>query len=459
MNHLKTIMAGFLSVFFLGAGLCQAGSEQIGGDSKALQDHSLGKEAPLSDNASVKGGLTLKQALSMTKEYNSELAGSAAEVEAKTAKIIQADLLPNPEISAEIENFGGQDNLRGFDNAETTLSLSQRLELGGKRGKRQTVAQLDKGLAQWDLKSKQSEVLSLAAQSYMQVLAEQEQLVQAESLERLAGQMHSAVASRVASGKAPPPEEIRARVELANVRMATTKIREKLNLSRQHLSSFWGESAPHFIKAIGNIKTIPDLPDEKVIESRIIENPDVARWSTEINQRRATLDLTKSQAIPDVTVSFGIRNYRENGNNAMTAGFSIPVPLFDRNQGEIGEAQANVEKAKHQQQAASIEARKALASAWKDLIAARTEALTLRDDVIPGTVAAYDAVSSGYREGKFDFLSMLEAQRSLFEAQGQSLQAFLSMHQARIEVARLLGMALDDILAPSPTTAKGEITL
>ena len=392
------------------------------------------------------GRLTLAEALNLVLKNNSSLAAFAEEIHAKDAAAQQAGLLPNPNLAVELENFAGEDELEGFDSAETTIALSQLVELGGKRSKRRQVATLEKDLAGWDYQTKNFDVLASTAKTFIQVLAAQQRQTLTEELVRLSEQTFAAVAARVEAGKVPPLEQTRAQVELASARTVAYKARRELQANRGRLAAFWGVLQPEFSQAVGDLTTINPVPNEEDFYSLLKNNPDLARWDTEIDQSEATVNLASAKAIPDLTFSFGVRNFQESGSNALVAGFELPLPLFDRNQGGVREARATLEKARHERRAAEIEARADLAEAYQSLSASYAEAITLRDEILPSAQSAFEASDFAYREGKFGFLQMIDAQRTLFVFKGQYLQALATYHQSRIEVERLTGSPLMGLL-------------
>ncbi|BCR03687.1 cytochrome c [Desulfuromonas versatilis] len=390
--------------------------------------------------------LTLTRALALASEHNPTLAAFGEELRAKDATALQAGLLPNPELAIEVENFAGEDELEGLDGAETTIALAQLVELGGKRSKRRQVAGYDKDLAGWDYQARKLDLLAGTAKAFIQLLAAQQSLAQAGELARLSEQVFEAVAARVEAGKVPPVEQTRAQVELAAARTAAFRAGRDLEAARRRLAAFWGEERPAFARALGDLTAIAPLPAEEQFAAQLANNPDLARWGSELEQREASLALARSAAIPDLTLSLGVRNSQESDSNALVAGIELPLPLFDRNQGGIREARAILEKARAERRAAASEARAGLAEAWQNLAAAHAEASALRDEILPGAQSAFESTEFAYREGKFDFLQMLDAQRTLFEVRSQYLQALTSYHLARTEAKRLIGAPLHDLL-------------
>ncbi|QBQ55661.1 TolC family protein [Nitrosococcus wardiae] len=388
------------------------------------------------------GELTLEEVAAFALLQNPELAVFSQEVRAREAAVLQAGLLPNPQLSIQGSNLANS-RLKSFDGPSTTVQLSQLILLGGKIAKRVKAAQLTQDLAGWDYEAKRVEVLTQVAQSFITVLSAQERLALAQQLVRLAEQVATTVSKRVQAGKISPVEETKAQVALSSVRIELTRAKRELRVARNQLAAVWGSTTPRFQKAVGQLNELSPLPSLEQLAQLVRQNPDLARWTNELAQRQALIDLEKSKAIPDLTVSFGGTEYADTGDYALVAGISIPLPLFDRNQGGIAEAQRRLTKAEEERRAVEVQVATALSSAYQRLATAHAEATILQTQVLPGAQSAFDAVNQGFRLGKFDFLSVLDAQRTLFDSKSQYLQALTDYHQAVAEVERLIGERLE----------------
>ena len=393
----------------------------------------------------TEGKLTLADALRLALQNNSSLAGFAAEIRARDAAALQSGLLPNPELGVEVENFAGQDDLEGFDGAETTIAFSQLIELGDKRSKRQQVAVLDKDLAGWDYQGKKLDVLASTAKAFIKVLVAQEQVSLNDELVKLAEKTAAAVGERVDAGKVSPMENTRAQVELAAARSEANKVSRELEASRRRLASFWGAEQAGFVEVVGSLAEITPLPAEETIQKLLQANPVLARWQSELDRSEAALALARAEAVPDLNISAGVRNFQQTDNNALLVGFSVPLPLFDRNQGGIGEAGAKLEKARQEQREAQVALLTELSETWQNLSAAYVESSTLRDKILPGAHEAYTSTELGYREGKLDFLQMLDAQRTLFDVMRQYLLALGTYHMTSTDMERIIGASLKSL--------------
>lgn len=151
------------------------------------------------------GVLTLSRALSLVLTRNPELAGYSWEVRAGEARTLQAGFRPNPDIEAEIEDFGGSKERKSLEVAETTVALSQLIELGGKRSKRERVAALQRDLAGWDYEAKRFDVLTEVTKAFVEVLGAQQQVVYTGELVRLAARDASNGLRASGGGQGLPP--------------------------------------------------------------------------------------------------------------------------------------------------------------------------------------------------------------------------------------------------------------
>ncbi|MHB1350269.1 MAG: TolC family protein [Desulfobulbaceae bacterium] len=415
--------------------------ESLAGNSPAL---SISEEEPAPESLAV-AELKLADALGLALKHNPTLAGFAAEIRARDAAALQAGLLPNPELGFEVENFAGQDDLDGFDGAETTIAFSQLIELGDKRSKRQQVAALNKDLAGWDYQGKKLEVLASTAKAFIEVLVAQEQVALNDELVKLAEKTTAAVGEKVDAGKVSPMENTRAQVELAAARSEANKAVRELEASRRRLAAFWGGEQAGFARVVGSLAEITPLPAEETIQNLLKANPVLARWQSELDRSEAALALARAEAVPDLNISAGVRNFQETDNNALLVGFSVPLPLFDRNQGGIGEAGAKLEKARQEEREAKVALLTELSETWQNLSAAYVESSTLRDKILPGAHEAYESTELGYREGKLDFLQMLDAQRTLFDVKRQYLLALGTYHVTSTDMERIIGASLKSL--------------
>ena len=428
----------------------------------SVEPRSLGKEfksfsAPALTNGAVTatnapapiraeepiGVVTLRQALAVALMKNPELAVFSWETRAAEARMLQASLRPNPELGVGSEHFGGSGAVRGVDVAETTIQLSQLIELSSKRHKRTRIASLERDLAAWDYESRRLDVLTHVTESFVDALAAQNRLTVLEELVGLAQEVLDTIAERVKAGKVSPAEEMRAGVALSTSRIELERAKRELEAARKRLAASWGSTAPAFDRAEGQLEGLKPIPSAEQLANLLSNNPDIARWATEMEQRRGVLELERAKRIPDVTVGAGTRYYSETGDGGFLAGVSVPLPLFNRNQGATREARYRLAKAEAETKVAEVAAQRALADAYQALSTAHTETSALRDDVLPKAQSAFDTTRERYLQGKFAYVDVLDAQRTLFEVRTRYIEAMANYHKAVADVERLIGQPLD----------------
>jgi cobalt-zinc-cadmium efflux system outer membrane protein len=434
----------------LGLAALLAGCASTGRDSVTPPPRSLGDESGAVDvtteaaqEALVPEVLTLTDALALALRGNPELAAFSYEVRAAEARVLQAGVLPNPEIGVDIEEFDRAGE--GFDSAETAVTLGQVFELGDKRRWRTRVAEAEGELAGWDFESKRLSVFTETARRFTEVIAAQERLALSRSAVELAEQTSHAVAERVKAGKEPPLQASKSEAELEMARLEATTAENALQVARRNLAALWGAERADFEDVQGSLDEPPQaIPSLDELRPHLAGNPDLARWEAELRLRRATLASETASRIPDLEGSVGYLQFEEDGTEAFAFGIGMPLPLFDRNQGNIAAATHALAKAEAERAASEVALSAELAAAHGALTVSHQRVAALRDKVVPAMEQAYQAAHEGYQQGKFGFLDMLDAQRGLFEAKGAFVDALSDHQAARIEIQRLTGTGMDE---------------
>lgn len=375
--------------------------------------------------------MTLRAAESLALKSNADLAVAARELEATQGAVIQGAARPNPELA-----FLQEDTRK--ETRTSTLQLNQLIELGGKRSARLDAAERGRDIATVELDVRRAEIRAIVAASFFDVLSAQERVRLAQEVANLAKRATDVAAKRVASGKVPPLEETKARVAEANVRLDLSLAQSELRTARQRLGSTWGNPSPRFERVDGRLEPLPSLPSAESLNARLAESPHLKLAKIEIQRRKSLADIERAKRTPDLTVSLGAIRAEELGRNQVLLGVSIPIPVFDSNRGNQLEALRRADKARDELAAIQIRLTSEVREAYERLSAARNEVETLQRDVLPGAQSAYDVATKGFELGKFNFLDVLDAQRTLFEAKSQHLRAVAETHRASAEIDRLL---------------------
>jgi cobalt-zinc-cadmium efflux system outer membrane protein len=401
-------------------------------------------ETPTAPFVEPEGVLSLQTALAAALRNSPRLEAFDWQVRADEARALQAGLLPNPTVGVEGENFAGSGEFNGYDTAETTVFLGQLVQLGGKRAKRRRVAMLDRELSGWDYEAARLDVLTETTQRFVAALAARERLALAGETLRVARESLEATRARVRAGAASSIEEARSEVSVATMEVEQTRREVELDATRKALASSWA-GQPRFTTLRGQLDEVRPLPSLERISEALEENPDLARWASEVSRREAASDLARAGAIPDVTAGLGVRHFNDTDDAALVFGIEVPLPLFDRNQGARRAAQADANRARAMARATRLEVSRSLIASHSTALAAFENSRAFEERVLPQAKTAYERTQVAYRRGLFRLVDVLDSQRILFDARTEYVNALERYHTARAELERLTGTPLDEL--------------
>nr|WP_176454817.1 TolC family protein [Criblamydia sequanensis]CDR35294.1 putative cobalt-zinc-cadmium resistance protein CzcC [Criblamydia sequanensis CRIB-18] len=381
--------------------------------------------------------LSFDEAVSKTLSLSPRLRIAGSEINEKAGAQVQSSLLPNPVAAYSVENVLGNKNWQGWESAESRYEVGQLIELGGKRGFRYQTAKFQYYASQAGFEAKQLSVLNRLLKLFTSVVASQENLQLALDQTRIAEEVYKTVSAKVEAGKVSLIQQNKAEIALSTAQINLEKARADFFKNRERLSTLWGSSYPDFERAVFPFYEI-DLPKpiEKCL-SDLRENPELLRSQMEHLAAHQNLNLEKSLAIPDVTVTLGYKTLQDTGNKGMILGASIPIPLFNQNQGNIQKARAQTVRTHDQYIELELALENKLSIAHRELARAYMEAEKIRSTVLKAAVQSFELAQEGYKEGKFEYLDMLDSQKTLFEVRERYIQALLNYHQSIADIEYL----------------------
>lgn len=397
--------------------------------------HVVGERAPQAAAAATAEPLSLAKAIELALEGNPEVAAAKRQWEATEGQVLQGRSRPNPELAYSLEDARSKTRTQSWQ-------LNLPLELGGKRAARTKAAEKSREQAQAQLAELQATVRANVAAAYFDVLTAQERLVLARDSAALAKSSTDTVSKRVAAGKVSPVEESKARVAEAGVRVELAQAASEQRNALSRLFALLGRIDAPYTVLEGKAENLPSVPSLVDLQPLIASSPGVVLARIEVDRRKALTDLEQSKRVPDVTVSVGMQRSNETQRNVLLFGVSVPLPVFDRNQGNLLEALKLEDKARDELQAATVRLHSEVAQARERLSTITAEVQSLQQEVLPGAKSAYDAATIGFENGKFNFLEVLDAQRTYFTAKSQYLKALGEAHRAAADIDRLLGASM-----------------
>lgn len=376
--------------------------------------------------------LTLDLAQELAASRSFAVTAAQREVEANDGAVRQAGARPNPELNTSVE-----DTQRATRTSTATVGFP--IELGGKRAARLNAADRGRELAQAELSNVRAQLRADVVRAFFGVLVAQQRVALSANSAELATRAADVIAKRVTAGKVSPVDETRARVDQANAQLEVDEATGELQSARQALAALWGDAELPFPAVQGDIELLPVRAPSAELAQELDSAPGLLTSRIEVERRRALVEVERSRGVPDLTVSVGAKRDNELGRTQAVVGVSIPLPFFDRNQGATYEASKRADKAGDDYQAARIRTLTEIQQASNQLAVARRSAQTLKTTVLPAAQQAYDAATTGFQAGKFAFLDVIDAQRTLLLARARYLTALSTSNQAATAIDRLLG--------------------
>lgn len=388
--------------------------------------------------------LSLATAISLAWQHNPELSAAARARDAADGAIRQAGARPNPVLETTVEDLRQE-------RRTTTVQISQPIELGGKRTARITAAERARDQATAVALARRTEIRAAVITAFFEVLAAQERVRLAQDSVGLAQRALHAAGNRVIAGKVSPLEETKAKVAESGAQVERLQAEGASRTAKQQLAALWGNPKPVFTQAEGQLDTLPIPPSSLQIEERLFNAPALVQARLEIDRRSALTAIEQAKRVPDIAVTLGSKRSPEVGGNQWIVGVSIPLPVFDNNQGSLAEALSREEQARDELLSAELRTASEVNAALETMHSSRLEAETLQRDALPGAESAYQSATKGFELGKFSFLEALDAQRTLLQVRTQTLRALAAAHRAASDIDRLLGHAGDDLPSTLPS--------
>ncbi|MDN7125499.1 TolC family protein [Pseudidiomarina terrestris] len=390
--------------------------------------------------SAIANDLTLGNALERVLQNNPVLQKYPYQQRMAEAEKLQASLTPNPKIGLELENFAGSGTNRGFENAQATLSLSQLIELGGKREQRIELASVKQRQLNAEFDYSKLAVFAETAHRFyqlirLQVLADwsQQQKLRLDEALRVA-------LERVEAGAVPPSEVTRIRLQQQQVIAKTEEITGQIQVAKSNLSAMWA-SAPDFTQVTGKFSSSLRLPTDVEVEEAVNQAPEFLRLVDSEHLLAARVSTLKAEAIADVTLGVGVRYDNQLNDSGLVVQASMPLQLTNPNLGFIQAKQAERDLILDQQRVVRQQLRADARTLLARLQANRNYLERIRLDLLPIARQLEQETKAGYAKGIHSLLMVLDAQEELAQLEYQQINRRYAIYQDLLELERMTGQS------------------
>jgi cobalt-zinc-cadmium efflux system outer membrane protein len=395
------------------------------------------------DTAGNVSQLSMKQAVALAIENNLELKSLRESLGIARGQLTGARIFPtNPEL--EFTYFNADPSERVGRISEYSLSLSQEFEIGGQRGHRKRAAQstIEKveaeiGRAQWMLVGDVRDV-------FYQVLLQQEKLNLADRVISLSEDLVSLTGGRFAAGYAPEFEVNFAKLELQRALREKARVINQLKVAKYRLNNLAGRPWETAFTSAGELSyQSPEIEIEKLKAYAVKNRRDLKSLQFEQQGAQSEIDLARSLKIPNLR--FSLLYNKEFDKNNFGAVFSLPIKLFNRNQGDIAMSLASERTAAARYSFLKFLIEKEVGSAYSEVLLASKEVQLLEEGMLETAEQNMDLVQEAYQRGEVEIIEVITAQRNFVDIQTAYLEALYNFNLAIVNLEKVLGGDLVDI--------------
>lgn len=355
-------------------------------------------------------------------------------LEAAEARLRQAGVRANPELALRADGVLGGKPYAGWGEAEISLDLTQNLELGGRRGARVDVARAEVGVSALRREQAGIDTVARLALTYAEAEAAERRFALAEDALTLAVADARAALVLVEEGREPLLRGIQAETEAAMARAAVEDARAERDVAFARLTA--EAMLPTPVTSVG--AGVLDRTSPATLDAAASLAVRVAEAEAEAAERR--IGRERAEARPNISASLGVTRYQAEDATALTVGLSMPLPLFDRNRGNIDAA-----RAEHRAAEARVAGARLADAADRSAALARLRASASRvaagDMGVASAEEAYRLSRLGFEAGRISQLELRSTRVALISACDTAVEARLARVRAEIELARLQGRA------------------
>ncbi|HWR84255.1 MAG TPA: TolC family protein [Candidatus Deferrimicrobium sp.] len=358
--------------------------------------------------------------------------------------IRQARLRPNPELSFDAEQVAG--NYPGFSQSELTVQASQTLELGGKRSAREKVAQTDFAIAELEGKLTAFEIFADTKERFFALLYAQHKVILKQQSHQLVTELAEAARFRVEQGAALVSEQLLGELTVKRAWLGVTTVRTELANARRDLIALWNGSLSDSIAVSDEFETPPTLPTVNHVRELARGNAESVRLRKELERSSTQLRLEQSNAKPDLSLSGGFKRLQGDRTNTLLFGVSLPLPLFNRNQGAVASLQAQ----QREQEALTVSSDIAAVAEAEQILTTLNQLVanhrTVEDVILPEYERVFASLKNAYSSGRLSYPDLLEGERNLNDTRFQLNDLKLDIQLEVIALERLVGLPWNDIV-------------
>ena len=382
--------------------------------------------------------LTLEAVLGLVAQNNRRLLAGTERRRAAESLVDQVGTRPNPEFEIEAENVGGDNP--GFSNAEFVFSLSQEFDLWGKRGARKNVAGKALERRIWETSVERFDLYAAAHYRFHALLHAQRNAALTRQSGSLALEIVETIERRVEKGATMTSELLLAELEAEQSALDLESALAELENARRQLAALWNDDGEGLVVQGGFHNSIPALDALMIAAGGCRPLVDLDHTSAEI---KAGLREARSESRPNLTFAGGFKRNEAENTNTFRFGLSMPLPLFNRNQGGMAAFEAKSLALDYERQQAEVDVRTELAAMHGRAAQLMRRRDAIDNRVLPKAESTFETLRSAYEAGRLPYADFLEAQHRLIDIRSELNDLELEIAEEIMTLETTMGITFD----------------
>jgi len=384
-------------------------------------------------------GMSLAELEGIAEHGNPTLVQAAARVRAAQAECVQVGLYPNPRIGYQATDMGV-----GGTSGKQGAVAGQEFVTAGKLKRNREVAAQEIQQAEFAWQAQRQRVVNDVRRAFYEVLVAQRTVELTDELVRIGQEGVKAAEALLKAKEVSRVDVLQARIEADSAGILAEKARNRHLAAWRNLALVIGSPDMPVTKLTGDLEeNLAEFTWEATVNRVLGESPQVAEARTGVSRAEAVVSRECAVRIPNVDMQVGVAYDNEARDSIAEVQAGFALPLFNRNQGNIRKAEAELIAARHEVRRVELELQQQLAAAFEQYRNARYQVQRYSQQILPNAQASLDLVAAGYRQGEFNYITLLTAQRTFFQV---NLAYVDSMRDLRTIVVAIEGYLLTDSL-------------
>jgi cobalt-zinc-cadmium efflux system outer membrane protein len=352
--------------------------------------------------------LTLSDAEAMALAYHPALREAEGHVRAAQGNWVQVGLPPNPEIgyaANEVGDEGRAGQQGGF--------VAQEYVTGGKLDLNRAVALREKAQAEQRFQIARLQVVTTVRKYYYEAAAAERAVALTHQLTDISRQSVVASERRLERQDVPKTSLLQSQIENQSAEMQEQQATERLAAARRRLATVLGncDEEPATLEDVFS-RPLPELDFAMIRERILCDSPEVTELRFAVDRARWAVERASAGRKPNVSVQAGVQFDNATEDTIANVQLSLPVPVFDRNQGAITQACGELAAAQAALEAKQLALAERLAVAMRDYTTARERVAKYRDKILPAAQETLGLINMGYQQGELQYVQMLSVQQT-----------------------------------------------